>query len=68
MPSRSTLTAACSGFLFGMNTAAQFVHNGAYETAVVIGADALSRWVDWGDRNTCAVWGWRGCGGDEGDG
>ena len=36
------LTAACSGFLFGMNTAAQFVHNGAYETAVVIGADALS--------------------------
>ena len=51
------LTAACSGFLFGMNTAAQFVHNGAYETAVVIGADALSRWVDWGDRNTCVLFG-----------
>merc|ERR1719163_607153 len=51
------LTAACSGFLFGMNTAAQFVHNGAYETAVVIGADALSRWVDWNDRNTCVLFG-----------
>ena len=44
------LTAACSGFMFGVNTASQFLHNGAYNTAVVIGADALSRWVDWSDR------------------
>jgi len=51
------LTAACSGFLFGINTASQFLHNGAYETAVVIGADALSRWVDWSDRNTCVLFG-----------
>jgi len=51
------LTAACSGFLFGINTASQFLHNGAYKTAVVIGADALSRWVDWTDRNTCVLFG-----------
>ena len=51
------LTAACSGFLFGVNTASQFLHNGAYKTAVVIGADALSRWVDWSDRNTCVLFG-----------
>jgi len=51
------LTAACSGFMFGVNTASQFLHNGAYNTAVVIGADALSRWVDWSDRNTCVLFG-----------
>ena len=51
------LTAACSGFLFGINTASQFLHNGAYKTAVVVGGDALSRWVDWSDRNTCVLFG-----------
>lgn len=51
------LTAACSGFLFGLVTASQFVHNGAYSNALVIGADALSRWVDWSDRNTCILFG-----------
>ena len=51
------LTAACSGFLFGITTAAQFLHTGGYKTAVVIGGDALSRWVDWGDRNTCVLFG-----------
>ena len=40
-----------------MNTASQFLHNGAYKTALVIGADALSRWVDWEDRNTCVLFG-----------
>merc|ERR1740123_2980235 len=51
------LTAACSGFLFGVNTAAQFLHSGAYKTALVIGADSLSRWVDWIDRNSCILFG-----------
>lgn len=51
------LTAACSGFLFSLNTASQFLHNGAYKTALVIGGDALSRWVDWSDRNTCVLFG-----------
>lgn len=37
------LTAACSGFLFAVVTASQFLHTGAYRKALVVGADALSR-------------------------
>ncbi|MGF1524377.1 MAG: beta-ketoacyl-ACP synthase III [Leptolyngbyaceae cyanobacterium] len=51
------LTAACSGFVFGMVTAAQFIRTGAYQTIVLIGADVLSRWVDWSDRRTCVLFG-----------
>ncbi|CAE7383020.1 fabH [Symbiodinium natans] len=51
------LTAACSGFVFALTTAAQYVRSGAYKSAVVIGADCLSRWVDWSDRNTCVLFG-----------
>lgn len=51
------LTAACSGFLFATVTAGQFLHNGGVKTAVVVGSDALSRWVDWDDRNSCILFG-----------
>jgi len=51
------LTAACSGFLFALVTGSQFLHNGAYKNAIVVGADALSRWVDWDDRNSCILFG-----------
>lgn len=51
------LTAACSGFLFALVTGSQFLHTGAYKNALVIGADALSRWVDWEDRNVCILFG-----------
>ncbi len=51
------LTAACSGFVFGMVTAAQFIRAGAYQNVVLIGADVLSRWVDWSDRRTCVLFG-----------
>jgi 3-oxoacyl-[acyl-carrier-protein] synthase-3 len=51
------LTAACSGFLFASVTAGQFLTTGAYQRALVIGADALTRWVDWDDRNTCILFG-----------
>lgn len=51
------LTAACSGFVFAMATAAQFIRTGVYRTVVVIGGDILSRWVDWGDRRTCVLFG-----------
>ncbi|HEY9668101.1 MAG TPA: beta-ketoacyl-ACP synthase III [Coleofasciculaceae cyanobacterium] len=51
------LTAACSGFVFGLVTAAQFIRTGAYRTILLIGADALSRWVDWSDRRTCVLFG-----------
>lgn len=51
------LTAACSGFVFALITASQFIRNGVYENIVVIGADCLSRWVDWSDRTTCILFG-----------
>ncbi len=51
------LTAACSGFLFALITAAQFLRNGTMKRAVVIGADQLSSWVDWDDRRTCVLFG-----------
>ena len=49
------LTAACSGFVFGMVTAAQFIRTGTYKNVLLIGADILSRWVDWSDRGTCIL-------------
>ncbi len=51
------LTAACSGFLFGLITAAQYLRTGAMRRALVIGADQLSRWLDWDDRSTCVLFG-----------
>jgi 3-oxoacyl-[acyl-carrier-protein] synthase-3 len=51
------MTAACSGFVFGMVTAAQFIRGGVYQNVLVIGADILSRWVDWQDRGTCILFG-----------
>ncbi len=51
------LTAACSGFVFGLVTAAQFLRTGVYQNILLIGADVLSRWVDWGDRRTCILFG-----------
>jgi 3-oxoacyl-[acyl-carrier-protein] synthase-3 len=51
------LTAACSGFVFALTTAAQFIRQGVYHNVLVIGADVLSRWVDWEDRTTCVLFG-----------
>ncbi|MGK7900463.1 MAG: beta-ketoacyl-ACP synthase III [Hormoscilla sp.] len=51
------LTAACSGFIFGLVTAAQFIRTGTYQNILLVGADILSRWVDWGDRSTCVLFG-----------
>jgi len=51
------LTAACSGFLFALVTASQYLTSGSMKRAVVIGADQLSKWVDWDDRTTCVLFG-----------
>jgi 3-oxoacyl-[acyl-carrier-protein] synthase-3 len=53
------LTAACSGFLFGSVTAGQFLSSPGtkLKNALVIGQDALSRFVDWDDRNSCILFG-----------
>ena len=51
------LTAACSGFVFGMVTAAQYIRTGVFQNVLLVGADILSRWVDWQDRRTCVLFG-----------
>jgi len=51
------LTAACSGFVFGLVTAAQYIRTGVFQNVLLIGADILSRWVDWEDRRTCILFG-----------
>lgn len=51
------LTAACSGFVFALVTAAQYIRTGVFKHVVVIGADVLSRWTDWDDRTTCVLFG-----------
>jgi 3-oxoacyl-[acyl-carrier-protein] synthase-3 len=51
------LTAACSGFIFALITAAQFIRTGLHQNVLIIGADVLSRWVDWSDRSTCVLFG-----------
>jgi 3-oxoacyl-[acyl-carrier-protein] synthase-3 len=51
------LTAACSGFIFGLVTASQFIRTGVYQNVLLIGADILSRWVDWSDRRSCVLFG-----------
>ena len=51
------LTAACSGFVVGMISATHYIRCGTYRNVLVIGADALSRYVDWRDRGTCILFG-----------
>lgn len=51
------LAAACSGFLYGVVTASQFVRTGAYRYALVIGVDTLSKITNYEDRNTCVLFG-----------
>ena len=51
------VSAACSGFIYGMEIARQFIATGAAQNALVIGADKLSAIIDWTDRNTCVLFG-----------
>lgn len=51
------LNAACSGFLFSLNTAEMYLRSGVYKTALVIGAEVLSKMMDWNDRSTCVLFG-----------
>lgn len=51
------LNAACTGFLFALNTAQAYLAQGIYRTALVIGAESLSGLVDWTDRSTCILFG-----------
>jgi 3-oxoacyl-[acyl-carrier-protein] synthase-3 len=51
------LSAACCGFLYGMSVAEKYLRSGAARKILVIGAEVLSRIVDWQDRNTCVLFG-----------
>jgi 3-oxoacyl-[acyl-carrier-protein] synthase-3 len=51
------LNAACSGFLFGLVTGAQFIESGAYKKVLVVGADKMSSILDYTERNTCILFG-----------
>jgi len=51
------LSAACSGFIYGLGIASHLLAAGAYRTALVIGAESLSRITDWSDRGTCVLFG-----------
>lgn len=51
------MNAACSGFMFAMNTAYAYIHSGIYKNALIIGAETLSRLMDWNDRSTCVLFG-----------
>ena len=51
------LEAACSGFIYGLEIAQQFIMSRTYDTVLVIGAEKLTSIVDWNDRNTCVLFG-----------
>ncbi|MBP1752618.1 MAG: 3-oxoacyl-[acyl-carrier-protein] synthase [Geobacteraceae bacterium] len=51
------ISAACSGFLYGLSVVDNFMKAGSVKKALVIGAEVLSRIVDWTDRNTCVLFG-----------
>ncbi|MHB1134833.1 MAG: beta-ketoacyl-ACP synthase III [Chloroflexota bacterium] len=51
------LSAGCTGFIYALGVASRLISTGAYKTALVIGAETLSRIVDWEDRNTCVLFG-----------
>lgn len=51
------LSAACSGFVYGLATGSSFISSGAYKKILVIGAEVFSKIVNWKDRNTCILFG-----------
>ena len=51
------VNAACSGFLFALSVADQFIRTGSAKTVLVVGVETLTRMVDWTDRTTCVLFG-----------
>jgi 3-oxoacyl-[acyl-carrier-protein] synthase-3 len=51
------LLAACSGFIYAMNMGAQAIRSGSIKSALIIGSETLSRFINWKDRNTCILFG-----------
>ena len=51
------VTAACSGFIFGLSVGEQYLKTGAYKHVLVVASEIMSRTVNWKDRTTCILWG-----------
>jgi 3-oxoacyl-[acyl-carrier-protein] synthase III len=51
------LSAACAGFNFGLTTAASFIESGKFKKILLVGADTLTKYLDWTDRGTCTLFG-----------
>ena len=51
------VTAACSGFVFGLSVAEQYLKAGTYKTALVASVEIMSRTLDWTDPESCILWG-----------
>ncbi|HAE92524.1 beta-ketoacyl-ACP synthase III [Tissierella praeacuta] len=51
------INVGCSGFVYGLSIGESFIKSGMYKKVLVIGAETLSKIVDWGDRNTCVLFG-----------
>ncbi|MBU0671745.1 MAG: ketoacyl-ACP synthase III [Candidatus Margulisbacteria bacterium] len=51
------VSAACSGFNYALTVASQFIENGFYKNVLVVGADTLTKYLDWHDRGTCILFG-----------
>ncbi len=51
------ITAACTGFIFALSVAEQYLKNGTYRNALVVASEVITRTLDWTDRTTCILWG-----------
>lgn len=51
------LTAACSGFIFGLNVASQYLNTGYCKNVLVAASEIMTRTLNWKDRNSCILWG-----------
>lgn len=51
------IVAACSGLVYGLNIARNFIMTGTYKTILLVGVDVHSRYIDWSDRGTCILFG-----------
>lgn len=51
------MSAACSGFLYALQTGAQFIENGTYQKVIIVGAEKMSAILDYTDRTTCVIFG-----------
>jgi len=56
-PTAFDIQAVCTGFVYALSVADKFIQSGSHKRALVVGAETLSRIIDWSDRNTCVLFG-----------